>query len=741
MDNLLGTEEASAAPLVDLPTSVLRKYASEDKRPTGETYAKEIEKFLGWLNGQGLQFETMPAGTIDAYLAQYNNLMTYNKNASALSAMLGQAHALGIRHVPQTITRRQKPKKTMPNLPPPLTVVASPPAAAAVASAPVTEIPPPPPVPSIPPLPTPGSVVSAAVQKSAPSKAQEAFPHLGQRLRISKVAAAGDAVPPGTPIPVGIYQKAAIEADSGLENFLMWRVRPVHGPFPGQPPALYRIEQLDVQSKPLPGQFWDMAIAADINGGPPTSQYQQQPHHQQTPTPTVAPPTGMHGGFHGVPGLPATAAAPGSMGLVEKLMEAQFRAQEAAQRRYDELADNMRRDSGGKMDPVSLMMLERMRPPPLDIEALMSRVRAEVSAASAASAPLALPQMPPMPIGGDSNPVVEALMAQVKALTDRVMDMAARKEPTAPPADPIEAFAKMMALMQSQQKPAEPVMSKLAEITMAQMMSPQKPKSLVESWEEIKTIKMMAEEIGGDGPSEKPSFAETVTQIIEAVSENADKLGDMLAKLKSSGVASAIRGAAAARAAPSQQTVDGTATPQPQPQKRQKPNDNSVRAFLSMVEATKAKQDEAFDENLFNALRVFVEALGQDVAPYPEVASKILPGYLACNNRGDIQRFVLQVFAEIGAVKNFGRPEVVEPLVGMLHRNFEALYPLLSDGKKKALQDAVAAPAVAAPPVVVEPKVTAPPPPVEPGVEEPDEVEEDEEEEEDDDEPKEETGS
>lgn len=687
-----GKEGGSGArPEDTIPAQTEEAYKSRGSVDTGLSYAAEQRKFLNWLRIQGLHFGNMPATAADKYLTEHHaNPVTRNKWASALDAMFTAARGMGIQFAEQQVTRYSRPKKekapAQPMGPPPpaqipgavpylQTIQHQPPVASTAAAQVIAPV-------EAPVIPAAPAAAPRATQPPQ-QKPVETFPSLGKRIRVSKISDGSVyGVPPGHEIPIGIYQKEQVEIDGSLENFLMFRIRPIHGPKPGQNPVVYRVQQLDTAMKPLPGQLWDIPVASDISGGPVA----------EVPVAGMPGPTAwMQPGQQAYAQQPAPAPAPRAevtpSVIMEKLLDRALQAADREREEYDRKRKMLEeKQARGEIDHGQLMYLMSQLQPPKQVDPaeLRRQLREELNAAAppqpVAAAPAGnLGTFFDAPKGPD--PVIEKLMGQVESLNAKLMEMASK--PPQQGADPLDTFAKMMALMKSQEKP-DPLRDMLAQLTLKQLTEPQKPKGLADVIAEIRMMKEAGALLGG-GESAPPSFGETVVEVIGAVAENADKIGDLLGKLRGGAVKGAIRESMQKKQG-QRQLAPGQQQSQSQAQQQYNIEKATAEAFISMLKLLDDPQSG--DDVIAESVIAVISQLREEQDPRGKLVSdSVIKKFNEANTRMDLQEMVLRFFHWVGANKMRTEPRVTR-LTALLHTHYSTIFGLLNNGAEKVLSDA-----------------------------------------------------
>lgn len=693
-----------------IPAQVEETYKAQGQSDTGISYAGEQRKFLNWLNTQGLHFGTMPSGAVDKYLIEnYPNPLTRNKWASALSTMIATARAMQIPFADQSISRyKREPKPKMIVAPPPSdrpfvlpgspTMMAAPPqaqqyqhatppSAAAIPMALPVE-PPPPPSPN-------------AIQKAAPSKPQQgAFPSLGARMKISRIAdGTTPNVPPGYEIPINTYSKELIEMEGSIENFIMVRIRPYHGPYSGQPVAMYRVAMLDNSGKALPGHHWDIPIGADPNTFAPAGQqggYGQQPQQQYPQQ---------------LPQQSSLVAAGNPSATMERLMERALEIAATERKEYEQKKKDLeeQRNKGQFSDTQFYMLMSQNPPPkPIDITALRRELREELNATQPApvqSAPASAAQLNDL-FGGPpkTDPLVEKLLANVESLNRQLIEMASKPAPAAPvvqnPIDQLTALATVMKALQPPPPPPNALMEQLAALALRQVTEPQKAKGIAEAIAEYKAIK----ELTGDTGEAGPTAGQTLVDAIHAVAENADKLGDMFAKLKGGAAKSAFQQARQQRAQLPAGQQEQTA---PQSYMIAQKTQVAFAGMLKVVDDVKAPPEDVFVGvmGVLEALREEEDSRGK------MITERTLELFNTANSRLDLQTMIVRFFGWCGASK-INTEARTNRIASVMHTDYSTIYRMLNNGEEKVISDATppkTEPVEAAPVTPVTEAPTTPP--------------------------------
>jgi hypothetical protein len=688
----------------ELPDLIRAEFEANGQAPTGYTYAGEMKKFLSWLKAHGLAFDTMVPGTAERFLVEtIPNSVTRNRGVVALKTLFEKATALGFKFTPQEMSRTsRKSKKTAPETAPVASAVGG--SAMSIPAPAVLDS-------TAQPYTQPYTQPTAAAPVAAPKPAAPApaFPSLGQRVRICKIAGATEpGIPPGTPIPIGMYPKALVEADGSLDNFIMQRVRPMHGPRSGEGAVLYRVENLDTSGRPLPGQYWDVPVLPDINGVPVAPQMGVQPQ------PMV---------MMGTQFQPQPAAQPqngGAGAAMERMVEMAFRQQESAQARYDQLLTTLsQQKQTGQIDQTTFMLLaEKYRPEPLDLEKLKREFRAELVAAQPPPTNNGLGGMDPMlaaslftPQQPKADPAMDriAAMMEKQAEFNNQMMMRLMSPPPAPQQrDPMEIAMAMVTMMNAQQQKSDPVKDQLAALTLQKLSDPPKSSGLAEA---VQNFQMIRELTGG---GESRSALDGVLETINVMAENADKLGTMFGKMKGAAMAGALQPrnapvppptqAQQRRALPAQTKPAAPAPAKPkQPQMVQLPPAGQEK-FRELIKSFALPPEE--DQKLVVALYEVLQSLDELGDPWKKIGEAIRNAFINANSVAEIQALVVRLFQLCGAVKVLSTPDGqkgIARLTEILHINYSAIYAGLTEGQEKTIADAPQAASADAAPAEGEP--------------------------------------
>lgn len=707
-----GGSTTPAAPSVvvrpedELPALTVEKFAAAGSENTGHSYALEQRKFLTWMKNHSLTFENMPPGTADRFLIEsIKNPVSRNKGVVALNTMFEIAKAQGIRFLPQEMTRMSRKKAA----PPPAPAVAPQQGAQMTQpsqiAAPMVYTQP----TSAPPVQQPAPQQQQATQQHTQQGAHvaPAFPSLGQRVKVSKIAGPSEAalgVPPGTPLQIGTYPKALIEADGSLDNFILQRIRPSHGPHAGQGPVIYRVENLDTSGRPFQGQSWDVPVLPDINGAQQQQGMQQMP--QQMPMMQVAP------------------AQPAQGNVTDKLFDRVLQLSEAANQRYEALLQSITQKSGGQIDPATMMLLQQMKPDPaVTLAQMKNEMKAEFEKMAQAATPPPVQQQQPMMPSFDpfaaaaamqaaqpkADPAMDRLAAMIEKQSDMMNQLFMRQmtQPAAVQRDPIETFGQLMLLM-DKNKQSDPIKDQLAALTLQKLN--EKPTS--SGFQEAIAHFQMIDQLRGGGEQSPDAFSRML-ETIEVLAENADKVGSMVGKMRSGAISGAIRNATQPpqqrQLPPPQQPRQAAQPPQArkpaapaaaapkQPQRVAMPA-AGINAFNTLVQVANTSPD---DGEVGTALYSTLELLSGLGEPWAGISLRTLERYKAANAKPDVSAAVVQLFNLCSGGKALQHPEVVravDRIVNVLHASYSAIYKLLTDGQDKVLADAAPPLPVAAEP-------------------------------------------
>lgn len=669
---------------LDLPEQIRQAYTARNMAPTGHNHAKVARRFLEWLQDRGQTLGNMTGTAVEEYLNGIENPVTRNVAASAIRVLFDTCLTVGHKYVAQPVNRVRVPSgKKRVQTASPVAVAGAAPTAPGVAPAPV--------VPSNLPI-TYGSaaqsVAAAAVTPSVdPGALAQArplptrrptsgVPSLGGRIRVSKRldGSEGLGLPVGSRVFIGEYTADDLDGEGSVARFIASYIRPKHGPWAGGRPATYIVERLDNVGNPMAGGSLDVAVMPGEDPAPSTPST-PPPQPQVTPMPVQ-------------PAAPAAPAAPPSDKFLDYLMEEQRRRDEKAEKTIAEL-----KEQGKGMDATTLMLLtEKLRPQPIDVAAAAKAFReAQGPVKSEAPAlpppaPVTLPPHPAMGFGGFDpfgppqparpDATIEALLAQVRDLTTKVTDMAAKT--TAPPAqDPITLMTAMATAMKAMQPPPppppppNPIMDQLAGITLQRLSAEPKTKTLAETLSDLRAVQQFM----GGGEGSGPSAGEVIVELIN----NADKLGDFLAKMKMGSMAPPTLPAKPAQPAlPAQPAV---AAPQ---QKTPTPPlpDAAKQAIVALWKAPEdAEQDIV--ANLWNLLTTLMQA----PEPWPMVGKRVMEGFIAADSKPEIRAIVTQLMIWCGAKRSMTEAGI-EKIVTVLHRHYSLIYAQMKGGEQKVLKDA-----------------------------------------------------
>jgi hypothetical protein len=702
-----------------IPDAVEAEYAAKGQHKTGNTYAGDQRKFLGWLRAKSLSFVSMPPGSAQQFLTEvYRNNLIRNRAITALTVMFERAQALGINFLPQAMERAKtgrQAKAATDNQqgPPPPAQIGAPintTAQPAVFGAPAI------PAPVVPPKPMP-----------QPPKPPSAFPSLGQRIQISRIADGyQQGVAPGTRIPINTYQKEQIEATGSMENFVMTYLRPVHGPFAGEPPGTYLFQQLDTAARPLPGADWTVTVSPAETGRPQPGGYGQP---MQQPATVWQFPNAMA----------APAGVPQNMqaDLFTRILEREFiRAdREAAEARQQRKELEEKREKNGISDMMYFAMLNQIpQPRPVDPVEVARRAKEELDRLQPPAPPAALPSTPSMPDFG--APKEDRVMALLERLLEK------QSQPPPPQKDTVMAFGEMLALFERARTPPpppDPLLTQLAAIALKQVTEPPKSKGLSELIGDVKTLKDAFEMIGGG--SDTPTVLDSIERMFGTFMENAPALGEMINSIRTGKISEAFAADKQKRLAAknAQAKPDKEKEKQPAQPQRVLPTRETQEKLVAMCNGIQnGDEDQKIVENLFGV----IQQLESDPDPtgmnrWQRFSQQIVQRYLNAEAPQEIQGMVFWFFEQLGAKKLYSTyPKVAERLHQALTENYSVVYKLLTNGKEKELAPAATtAPATAPAAVAATPPTAAPPADAAPAENAPEDSGEDEDEDDDEDEP------
>lgn len=716
-----------------LPAEVERVYAARGQAPTGTTYATHIRKFHQWLIETGQVFESMPEGTVDRFLATIANPITRNVAATAIRVETELAASSGIKFIPQTITRtriERRPKAVAPVGAPggqPAAAAAGP--AAAPGPTPLGQpytptLPDPPAQPAQPTAMTPAAMTPVAspapqsiatapplvqARPSSGKKPGSAIPSLGGRVRISKRVDGyeGTGASIGTRILIGDYTADDLDGESSIAGFIISFIRPKFGPHSGQPATTYYVERLDAQGNGIPGSMLSVpvmpqdGIQPNSAGGFPGTGGQGQMSTGgpgQSAQPVIAPQQ-----------LPSSG---------DRFLDFALRRAEEMEKRYEDMRAKLdEKVQHGQMDTTTMMLLLDREKPKLDPRSLREEfMRLEASDRPAGTplggTVLSQPHQPGTPGGLDglfgpppstsSDKVVEALLAQVASLTAKVTEIATRPPPTPPPsADPMAMMTTVMGTMFT-------AMSKFAEMARPppQQSNPaidalitaslgrlnEKPKTMAEVIGEMRAMREAQELIGGSAP-DKPGVGEVLIELLQNAEGVGNAIGNVLAKIprmpqlpgktgQQPGQKALPGGVPASAQTVPAQPVKSTTPPLP----------DAVKLAFRTMAATPAEDEQTIGNQLF----VILQACGSAPDPWPLVQKRTVEAFLKADSKPEIRALVTQLFVWCGAMKAYGKEEIIEKVVSMVHKNYSFLFNTLTGGQDKTLADAPAAPAASA---------------------------------------------
>jgi hypothetical protein len=337
------------------------------------------------------------------------------------------------------------------------------------------------------------------------------------------------------------------------------------------------------------------------------------------------------------------------------------------------------------MDAATFMLLsERLKPKEVDVEAAARAFR-RVNPVEPTPAPAHLGGFEPFGAPPRADPNVEALTSTVKMLADQVTALTVRvatppAAPAAPAIDPLVTFTNMLAAMKALQPtplPPDPMLAKLAEITLLRLSAEPKTKTLAETIADMKAIKNFTS--GEEGSGSGISWPE----VIAGVFENADKIGAAIAQLRGPPVLPA-------RVAPS--GLPAAATPAAPPVKTAPPPLPEVakKAFLTLRDLPADK-----DQEIVGALYSILMAIDGAPEPWPGVSKRTIQSFVNADSKPEIRSIITQLFVWCGA-KKLLTDELLEKVTTVIHHHYTLIYANLTNGQEKVLTDAPGAPSATA---------------------------------------------
>jgi len=521
-----------------------------------------------------------------------------------------------------------------------------------------------------------------------------AFPSLGQRVQISRIADGyQQGIAPGTRYPINTYQKEQIEAAGSMENFVLMYLRPVHGPFAGEPPGTYLFQQLDTSARPLPGAEWTVTVGPAETGRPQPGYGNQQ----------VAAPAAV---FQ-LPSVPTANGVPPTVqaDLFTRILDREFlRAdREAAEARQQREELEKKREKHGISDMMYLAMLQQIpQPRPVDPAEVARQVKAELDRLQPTST---LPTTPSMLDFG--SPKEDPALGRVMAMLERLLEKQSQPPPPPPPQkEPVVAFGEMLALFERARPPPDPLQGQLAALALKTITEPSKPKTLADLLQEMKLLKEANTLLGNEsGP---PSIIEGIVQVVDAITNNAEALGNALARIRTGAVNGAFETAKQKRL----QAKPPVKQEQPAQPQRVLPSQATQEKLVAMCNGIQnGDEDQKIVENLLGV----VQQLETDPDPtgvdrWKRFSQATVKRYLDVESAQEIQGLVFWFFEQLGAKKLYtSYPKVLERLCQALTDNYSVIHALLTGGKERSLPTSLPTPNAvpAQPPVAAQANVVA----------------------------------
>ncbi|MDO8690609.1 MAG: hypothetical protein Q7R39_11475, partial [Dehalococcoidia bacterium] len=361
----------------------------------------------------------------------------------------------------------------------------------------------------------------------------------------------------------------------------------------------------------------------------------------------------------------------------EKLLDYLTSNERDAKERYDKLLEQVSTKGSAGMDPMALMMLlERSKPQPLPWKEMMAELKANQPSPFESKLDKSLSgldalMMAPAPEKKDH--ATEALGRIVESLIAAQVKTAATPAPAAvvPVQDPLMGQILTALIAKAFAVPTGPTaleakLDKIIEIN----LTPQKSKGMSElGGDMVAMIELMKKLRPEEEPPPHP-----LVETIGLIAENADKLGDALAKIMTSRQAPQLPAGNGA--------TEATGTQLP------KPPDAAVAGLKTMAEATT-------DQGIINGLDGTLKALATGPEAYQRFAKAVVGAYIEADSLPAIRSVVTQLFIKCGQ-KDIATEPVIEKVTKSLTAHYSFLHKTLT-GREKTLPVTEAKP----PPVTV----------------------------------------
>lgn len=733
----------------DFPGLVQRVYAEAGAAETGKSYGDLVRQFLSWCSARGLDVGNMPSDTCLRWLEQsYPAASTRNHVGSAMRAAFDIAVTRGVAIARQEIPRNLFPKRAKPASEAAPTqrvqrgMSTSQPSQ--TPTVPRTEEPhPQAPQPAVSQAARETQRVGAAQPRATPVGAKRgtsAVPPLGGRIRVYKRIDGTEGLPShlpvGSVVVIGTYGLADLDGEGRIEDFIANRLRPIYGPFQGEPATTYMVDRLDNLGNPIPGASLEVPVmpldtprpAVRGGGSPPylpMQPQQGQPGGAPTPTP-LGSTTDLGGKF------------------IEYLMAQQQRAESKA----EEALRQMREAASSRgMDPALVMLMaERLRPEPIDIAKAASEFRRAYGIEEEPLPPPMPPRrhqsayggggglggayggglgglddlggldgVPPAPVAAQPparDPLIEVLGSMLREQSTMLRELLIAKQGNGAPAPTPQAqMGDMLNLMQSLANAMRPQKSELESQVMQAAVSrllapPEKPRGTSELLKELRDLQAAREILEGAG-QDKPlglgdiamAAVENLPTIMQAVASaraiQPPKLA-VIADRRGSG----LRGPAAAAMPPPAGTVtrarhanghaNGRANGQANSQTNGHATPTAPQGVVLPDEARKqflVLKDSTDDQQIADAIFAILGTYMQAPDPWPLCAKRLIDGFNAADSRTELQAVVTNLFVWAGA-KRVMTAENVERITDVLFRYYTPIYAQINNGREKHLADA-----------------------------------------------------
>lgn len=704
-------------------------------------YTYSARSFLNWCEAQGLDLRALPADAIMRFVKdRYQNAGSQNAMMVSIQAALTAARAAGVPITEQAITRNKIPRKpkvpTMPNpadnaafaIPPsphpaPAQTYAQPARTAQLpqppqAVAPVTmggyEAMPavgpagyaqaqvPPGYVAVPPPPQP----QRAPRARATVSPVDGLPVGGKVVVSRKATGFEPGIPPGSLITVGQYLPSLVAAAGDAREFITRNIVPLYGPMPGGPDMIYVVERRDDRGNPM-----------------------REPEEYAFAAPIVPGQVQAYGGAPGYPRQPAQAPQPQQMQQAQgpgaapndRLLEMIIKRAEDVEKRYTELmgqmsgakdrteefriqleldkARNERNEVMRKLEEVRTQSLEelegrRPRRGRRSADPGYGPIPPGTTYIPTTSEDLFTDPFPggPVPMGGALGglpPMAPPVPDQAMTLVDKLVDRL-NVPPPAPPPPPQNTItdkfieAALANLLAPKSNQPDPTLMMLLEDTRRQnaelraelrdVQKSDKPKTLTSTLQEMETLLDFRERLGGGG-NQQP----TIMDAVMAAIENADKIGDILAKV------------AMAKGAPQLYPAKPTAPAQAPARAANKPEaplpKAAVEAVIKMVNSPidTEEGEQTIVESLF---RMVQELAASGDAEHKKLMALVGQKFLQVDSKPEIRSMVTEIVVRV-AGRQHATEAGIERVTTVLHKHYTELFKYMTDGKEKTLADAV----------------------------------------------------